>query len=70
VPSDRLPFDPHDLRAMIAYLQWVADVNFPGHRGGKLVVRTGYGKAVIPVRPWAPPPAGASPGGARPPPTG
>ena len=48
-------FDAHDLAAVLAFLQQVADVNWPGHRGGRLIVRTTDGKAVLPLRPWAPP---------------
>jgi len=48
------PFTPTDVREIMAYLSLIADTNWPGHRGGKLVVRTGSGKVTIPIPPWRP----------------
>ena len=48
-------FDPHDLAAVLAFLQQVADRNWPGHVRAELRVRTNAGKVILPLRPWAPP---------------
>jgi len=58
--------DLRDVPTVLDLLQRVADANFVGHRGARLVVDTGYGEAVIPVRPWAPPPPERQPWGGKP----
>lgn len=61
--SKRVGFDTMDPEAVRAYLQRVADDNYPTHQGGELAIRTALGPVVISIGPAPSRSAGASKSG-------